>query len=100
MARSLSFLPEDEAWPSEGGWPYADADEEPGEVDPADPDADLDEDLVALHATGTHLLDGLAPLERTVVSARFGLDGRPARSMPQRSSRSVHRSAPTARRAS
>ena len=82
MARSLSFLA-DEGWPSEDGWPYADADADvdAGEIDPADPDAAVDDDLVALHATGSHLFDGLDQLERTVLAARFGLDGGPARTM-------------------
>lgn len=80
MERSLSFL---EGWPSDDGWPYADADADPdsGEIDVADPDAGVDDDLVALHVTGAHLFDGLDPLERDVLSARFGLDGGPARSM-------------------
>jgi DNA-directed RNA polymerase sigma subunit (sigma70/sigma32) len=80
VERSLSFLV-DEGWPSDDGWPYTDADAEVGEIDPADPTADLDDDLVALHVTGSHLFDGLDQLERTVVAARFGLDGGPARTM-------------------
>lgn len=79
MARSLTFT--DDVWPNEDGWPYADADAEPDEVDPADPAADVDDDLVALHATGSHLFDGLDLLERTVLAARFGFDGGPGRSM-------------------
>lgn len=83
MARSLSFPDSTEAWASGEGWLYDDeeADAEPGEVDLADPAADLDDDLIALHATGAHLLDGLTALEKEVLTARFGLDGRPARSM-------------------
>jgi DNA-directed RNA polymerase sigma subunit (sigma70/sigma32) len=79
--RSLTFPDMDQVWPSDDGWPYTDADQEPGELDLADPDADVDDDLVALHATLAHLYDGLAPLERAVVMGRFGLDGRPAQSM-------------------
>jgi DNA-directed RNA polymerase sigma subunit (sigma70/sigma32) len=82
MARALSFL-RDDGWPSDEGWPYADGDAEPDEIDPADPGADVDEDLVALHVTGTHLFDGLDQLERTVLTARFGFDGAPARTMRQ-----------------
>lgn len=80
--RSLSFF-NDEDWPSDDGWPYGDADPDADvdEIDPADPDADVDDDLVALHVTGAHLFDGLDPLERTVLAARFGLEGAPARSM-------------------
>jgi DNA-directed RNA polymerase sigma subunit (sigma70/sigma32) len=80
MARSLTFL-EGEGWPSEDGWPYGDADADDDEIDLADLDADVDEDLVALHVTGSHLLDGLDPLQRQVLTARFGLDGHPARTM-------------------
>lgn len=80
MARSLSFL-DTEGWSSDDGWPYADADAEVDEIDVADHDADLDEDLVTLHVTGSHLLDGLDSLQRRVITARFGLDGHPARTM-------------------
>lgn len=80
MERSLSFLP-DEGWPSDDGWPYADVDAEADEIDVPDLDADVDDDVVSLHVTGEHLFDGLDQLERTVLAARFGLDGGPARSM-------------------
>ena len=80
MARSLSFLV-DEGWPSDDGWPYADGDVPEDEIDVADLDAVVDDDLVALHVTGSHLFDGLDQLERTVLTARFGLDGGPARTM-------------------
>jgi len=79
MARSLSFLPGEGS--SEDGWPYTDADADADEVDVADPAADLDDDLVALHVTGSHLFDGLDQLERTVLAARFGFDGGPGRTM-------------------
>jgi DNA-directed RNA polymerase sigma subunit (sigma70/sigma32) len=80
MARSLSFLV-GEGWPSEDGWPYGDVDVDADELDLADPDAAVDDDLVALHVTGSHLFDGLDQLERTVLTGRFGLDGGPARTM-------------------
>ena len=84
MARSLSYLgPEGltaETWLTEDGWPYEDADAA-GELDLCDHGADLDDDLVSLHATGTHLFDGLEPIERTVLAARLGLDGGAPRSM-------------------
>lgn len=70
MERSLSFL-DDEGWPSDEGWPYAD-DADGRDADPA---ADLDDDIVAIHVTGVHLFDGLNPLEASVVRARFGFDG-------------------------
>ena len=50
---------------------------DPDELDVEDPAASFDDDLVALHASGTHLFDGLDPLERQVVAGRFGFDGRP-----------------------
>jgi DNA-directed RNA polymerase sigma subunit (sigma70/sigma32) len=81
MARSMSFLDTGGAWPSDDGWPYADDDADVDEIDVADHDADLDVDLVSLQVTGTHLLDDLDPLQRRVVTARFGLDGHPARTM-------------------
>jgi DNA-directed RNA polymerase sigma subunit (sigma70/sigma32) len=85
MARALSFMSgtdsSQEGWSNEDGWPYADADAPADELDPADPSADVDDDLVALHVTGEHLFDGLDQLERTVLVARFGFDGGPARSM-------------------
>ena len=82
MERSLSFFA-DAGWPSDEGWPYTDADGDvdSGEVDRADPEADLDDDIVAIHVTGAHLFDGLDQLERTVLTARFGLDGGAPRSM-------------------
>ena len=86
MAGSLSWITDDtlgdEAWASDEGWPYPDAD---AEVDCRDElvdlDADTDDDLVSLHAAVPRLFEGLDPLERWVVIARFGLDGRTPRSM-------------------
>ena len=77
MVGSLSWIDSD-AWPGEDGWPYEDADE-----GPLDATSGVDDDLICLHALSPRLLDGLDPLERQVVTARFGLDGRPARSMKQ-----------------
>jgi DNA-directed RNA polymerase sigma subunit (sigma70/sigma32) len=86
MARSLDpgFVTDldDERWPADSGWPYPDADELVGTLlDPVDHDAESDDELLSLHGLGAHLLDGLTDLERAVVAGRFGLDGRPARSM-------------------
>lgn len=86
MARSLDpgFVaePDDAAWPADSGWPYPDRDELDGDLhDPADPSAEPDDDILSLVGLGSHLLDGLTPGERAVVAGRFGLDGRPARSM-------------------
>ena len=88
MARSLDpgFVtdPDDARWRSDEGWPYPDADELDGVAhDPVDPDAEPDDELLSLHGLGVHLLDGLSDLERAVVAGRFGLDGRPARTMRQ-----------------
>lgn len=77
MARSLGFLTG--GWPNEDGWPYPDI--SPEEADEVDLAAEVDDDLVALHAAGTHVLDTLGPVERWVVTARFGLDGASPRSM-------------------
>ena len=86
MARSLDpgFVidPDDVRWPSYEGWPYPDVDELEGtQHDPADLDAEPDEELLSLHGLGVHLLDGLSPGARAVVAGRVGLDGRPPRSM-------------------
>ena len=79
--RSLTWITDD-AWPSDEGWPYPDSDADVDRLDePVDPAADLDVDLVCLHVLSAHLLDDLDPLERTVVTARYGLDGASPRSM-------------------
>jgi DNA-directed RNA polymerase sigma subunit (sigma70/sigma32) len=65
-------------WPREDGWPYADtgAEEEAAGAEP-------DVDLLALTIPPPHLYEDLEPLEREVISARFGLAGTPVRSMKQ-----------------
>jgi RNA polymerase primary sigma factor len=79
MAGSFSWIgDEDESWPSDEGWPYPDRDARPG-----DEVAELDDDLMTLHAAAPHLFDDLAPVERRVIRARFGLDGHPARTLKQ-----------------
>lgn len=66
-------------WPSEDGWPYPDAD-----VGWADEVVDeQDDDLLSLRATPGRLLNGLNSVERQVITARFGLDGRGTRSFEQ-----------------
>ena len=69
-------------WPGDGGWPYSDSD---GEVADAAEDlgAGLDDDLMSVQALSGHLFDGLDPLERQVLSARFGLAGSPIKSMKE-----------------
>lgn len=65
-------------WPSEDGWPYPD----PTRDQPADP-VEIDDDALLLHAAPAHLLDDLDPLERRLITSRFGLDGAPVRSMKE-----------------
>jgi len=75
MTGSLSWITDD-AWPSDEGWPYPDTDAELHHLeDVPDVGADADDDLVSLHAARLHLLDDLDPLERSVITARYGLDG-------------------------
>jgi len=65
-------------WPAEDGWPYPD-----DLVEVTDHSADVDDDLVSLHAGSLHLLDDLDDGERRVVVAHYGLDGRAPRNMKQ-----------------
>lgn len=80
MTGSLSWITDD-SWPSDEGWPYPDSDAELDALEePVDVAALSDDDLVSLHVASAHLLDGLRPVERAVITARFGLDGQPPRS--------------------
>ena len=73
--------PDDVRWPSDNGWPYPDDDALVGDLDdPVDPDTP-DDEVLSLQGLGPHLLDGLTELEAAVVSGRFGLDGRPPRTV-------------------
>ena len=65
-------------WPNEDGWPYPDAGRE--EIDP---NGDVDDDVVLLRAAPMRLFSQLNPLERQVLTAHYGLDGSPARSMKE-----------------
>jgi DNA-directed RNA polymerase sigma subunit (sigma70/sigma32) len=65
-------------WPNDDGWPYPDSG-----PDMADPDAAVDDDALLIKAAPPHLFDKLDPLERMVVTAHYGLDGSPPRSMKQ-----------------
>jgi len=69
-------------WPGDSGWPTPESDIAT-EVDVSDPGGEIDLDAVCLHAAQAHLLDELSALERTVVRARFGLDGATVRSMKE-----------------
>jgi DNA-directed RNA polymerase sigma subunit (sigma70/sigma32) len=64
-------------WPTDDGWPYQDSG-----VELADPDGEIDEDLLNVRAPALHLLDHLDPLERRVIAAHYGLNG-PPRSLQQ-----------------
>ncbi len=64
-------------WPADDGWPYPDA-----LGDLVDVESDADDELLSV-LTDSHLLDSLEPLEREVVSARFGLRGHEVRTMKQ-----------------
>ncbi|MGI8684280.1 MAG: hypothetical protein ACR2MO_04190 [Acidimicrobiales bacterium] len=65
-------------WPAEGGWPYPDtAHELP------DPQGEVDDDLLSLHAGSLHLLDRLDETERRVIASHYGLGGRPPCTMKQ-----------------
>ncbi|HSH58725.1 MAG TPA: hypothetical protein VK988_03605 [Acidimicrobiales bacterium] len=66
--------------PAEDGWAYPD-DLAAAEI--TDHTAEMDDDLVALHAGSPHLFDDLDAVEREVVTAHYGLDGRAPRSMKQ-----------------
>lgn len=73
-------MPSTYIWPSEDGWPYPD-DATPG-GDPALVFDDLvDADALLIEARGSALLEGLTDLERTVVTAHYGLDGSEPRSV-------------------
>lgn len=66
-------------WPSEDGWPYPDA-----EVDLIDPTMPgEDDDLLFLRMRGRRVLGSLNAMERQVITARLGLDGRGVRSFEQ-----------------
>lgn len=78
---SLSWITDD-SWPSDEGWPYPDTDADLDELeDLVDVSTVTDDELVSLHAASRHLLDRLRPVERAVITARYGLDGREPRSV-------------------
>ena len=66
------------SWITEEGWPYPDALD-----DWVDLESEADDDLLNLRIPSPHLYDGLDPLEREVIAARFGLGGVPVRTMKQ-----------------
>ncbi len=64
-------------WP-EDGWPYPD-----GKAELPDLDSNLDEDAIVLRGLGPRLFEPLDPLERQVITAHYGLDGSPPRTMKE-----------------
>ena len=78
---SLSWIADD-SWPSDEGWPYPDTDADVDRLEePIDLGADADDDLVSLHLATARLFDGLTPVERAVIVARYGLDGHTPRTV-------------------
>ena len=69
-------------WPGDPGWPAPEVDA-PALTDIPDPSGELDLDAICLHVAQRHVLSDLSPLERTVLTSRFGLDGAPVRTMKQ-----------------
>lgn len=65
-------------WPSEDGWPYPD-----GRPELPDLDSNVDEDAIVLRGAGSRLFELLEPLERQVITAHYGLDGTPPRTMKE-----------------
>ncbi len=65
-------------WP-EDGWPYPDT----KRAEFADLDATIDDDVMVLRGMGKRLFEFLDPLERQVITAHYGLDGTPARTMKE-----------------
>ena len=65
-------------WPAEDGWPYPDTGPEV-----ADPVAEVDDDLLSLHARSAHLFDALDAVERRVITDHYGLDGHRACTMKE-----------------
>ena len=65
-------------WPADDGWPYPDSQHES-----IDLDSDFDDDLLSVRVPPPHFFEDLDPLEREVITARFGLEGAPVRSMKE-----------------
>lgn len=69
-------------WPGDTGWPAPEVDDG-RDVDLADPTGEIDLDALCLAVPPPHLYDGLTPLERQVLGARFGIGHAELRSMKQ-----------------
>ena len=85
-------------WPGDPGWPTPTSAEEDDADDVVDLDAEIDLDVLSLHAPPPHLLDELTELELAVLRGRFGLDGAPVRSV-RRLHDELHVSEPAVRHA-
>jgi DNA-directed RNA polymerase sigma subunit (sigma70/sigma32) len=68
----------DPRWRSDEGWPYTDS-----ETDVADRASGQDWDLLALHERSPKLFECLNPMERRVISGRFGIGTGEARTMKE-----------------
>ena len=64
-------------WP-EDGWPYPDS-----KAELPDLDSNIDEDAIVLRGLGQKLFEFLNPLERQVITAHYGLDGSPPKTMKE-----------------
>ena len=84
-------------WPGDPGWPTPE-DDAVDVPDLVDLDAEVDLDVLSLHAPPPHLLDGVTPLELAVLRGRFGLGGEPVRSV-RRLHDELHVSEPAVRHA-
>ena len=65
-------------WP-EDGWPYPDT----KRTEVPDLDSTIDEDAMVVRGMGKRLFEFLEPLERQVITAHYGLDGSPPRTMKE-----------------
>lgn len=65
-------------WPAEDGWPYPDTGPEV-----ADPQGEVDVDLLDIHARSPRLFAALDAVERQVITRHYGLDGAQPCSMKQ-----------------
>ena len=65
-------------WPNDEGWPYPDT---MGET--VDLDATTDDETLCLKTAPTRLFDHLDPLERAVITAHYGLEGKLPRTMKE-----------------
>ena len=65
-------------WP-EDGWPYPDT----KRTEVPDLDATIDDDAMVVRGMGKRLFEFLDPLERQVITAHYGLDGSPPRTMKE-----------------